>query len=89
MGNFYIETDCQTLITALKSHSQNFSYFSSIVMECVDGLEAISNASFGFVKRSANNAAHCLARVVCSLSDFGEWSQAPPFLSSVLAVDME
>lgn len=89
ISNIHVETDCQSLVMALRSPSHDLSYFGSIVLECVYVLETIDDASFGFIIRSSNNSAHCLARTVCSMTDFREWSQAPPFLTSVIASDLE
>ena len=34
--------------------------------------------AFSFVRRSANSAAHTIARVGSSMSGLGEWSVVPP-----------
>ena len=43
---------------------------------------------FSFIRRSANKAAYCLARLVCSLPDPREWDIPPSLLIDVLALDV-
>lgn len=59
-----VESDCLGVIQAIRSNVSMLSSFSNIVTECRRLLVELNIYLF-FVKRSANMAAHCLARESC------------------------
>ncbi|KAM6557685.1 hypothetical protein CsatB_004704 [Cannabis sativa] len=84
-----IETDCLTAVQALNCQLDMPSLFGAIVQECRSFLSLLSNVSICHVKRSANKAAHCLARGSCYWSGrhFNE-STLPSTLKSFVIADL-
>ncbi|XP_062100043.1 uncharacterized protein LOC133805913 [Humulus lupulus] len=64
-----IETDCLTVIQALRSRVKMDSYFGSVISECKSLWSALNLVDLLFVKRSANNVAHAIGRASCSVAD--------------------
>ncbi|KAL1806238.1 hypothetical protein ACET3Z_029306 [Daucus carota] len=64
-----VETDCLTLVKALRSSISIASTFGLVISDCKRLLQDIADADFCFVKRSANRVAHCLARQSYYFSD--------------------
>ncbi|XP_060968743.1 uncharacterized protein LOC133036240 [Cannabis sativa] len=56
-----IESDCFTVIQALRSPLPMFSYFGGVISDCKMLLEGVSDVSILFVKQSANGVAHAFA----------------------------
>ena len=84
-----VESDALLLITALRGTSDDFSYFGLIVQDCKRLASDLLNCSFRFVRRSANQATHVLARAADSMSGQECWEDVPPsFISNVLEVDL-
>lgn len=78
------ETDSQILARACQGVSGS-SYFHAIVRDCIDLFQHFDDVKVCFVYRSANGAAHPLARAAYSLSGCQEWHEnAPEFISDVL-----
>uniref|UniRef100_A0A803P370 Reverse transcriptase n=1 Tax=Cannabis sativa TaxID=3483 RepID=A0A803P370_CANSA len=63
-----IETDSLMVVQALNSSVHMSSYFGLLVEDCRLILSTLKNVLISFVYRSANKAAHCLARESCYLS---------------------
>lgn len=88
-GPIIVESDLKLLVDALKSNVEDESSVGIIVDDCKALLQAITDCSVCFVFRSANNAAHSLARVVNSMTGRTVWdSVCPPFLTDVLVNDL-
>ena len=84
-----IESYCLTLVQAISSKQFDSSPIGLVIQECRSLLHQLHNSHLFFVKRSANQAAHTLARVASSMSGQGEWLSSPPsFLFDVLHFDL-
>ncbi|KAM6558557.1 hypothetical protein CsatA_027796 [Cannabis sativa] len=83
-----VETDSLMVVQALNSSIHMTSYFGLLVEDCRLILTTLKNVLISFVYRSANKAAHCLARESCSLSGclFDELN-APSFLKNIVMVE--
>ncbi|XP_031120333.1 uncharacterized protein LOC116023471 [Ipomoea triloba] len=87
MGDVDIETDSQLVYYALSS-SSFVSSFGFIIDDVKEVASMIEGVDFYFAKRSANRAAHLLAREAVSMSGCGEWFDTPPpFLVDCLLSD--
>ncbi|XP_074342398.1 uncharacterized protein LOC141679917 [Apium graveolens] len=66
-----LETDCLTVTQAIRCSSINLSYLGRVIDECKRLLTELVNREvvLKFVKRSANNVAHYIARHSSSLAD--------------------
>ncbi|KAM6571614.1 hypothetical protein CsatA_015694 [Cannabis sativa] len=89
LSNAVIESDCLTAVQALQSQVDMPSMFGIVVKDCKVLLSSLSNVFVTHVKRSANKAAHCLARGSCYWSDrkFSE-STLPSTLKSIVIADL-
>lgn len=61
--------------------TENFSSpngFGLIIEECQSLAKSLGEVQFSFVRRSANFAAHSIARAGGSMSGPREWSHVPP-----------
>ncbi|KAM6566616.1 hypothetical protein CsatA_025744 [Cannabis sativa] len=85
--NVVIETDALVVVQAIKSSILMPSQFGLLVGDCRVLLSSLNNVSLKFVKRSANRAAHCLARESCFSSDrvFNQHNVSAGFKSIVMA----
>ena len=82
-----IETDCLQVFNALIDSKDYQNGFSLIISDCRALAHCLKEVTFSFVRRSANTAAHVVAKVGCSLSGPGEWRHVPPpWLFSHLSV---
>ena len=88
LANIIFESDSQLLVRAINTPIFYSSTMSLILQECIYLLNNLNGCAITFANRSTNQAAHELAKVVVSLSDLGEWSCTPPFLSDVIRMDM-
>ncbi|XP_062091061.1 uncharacterized protein LOC133797237 [Humulus lupulus] len=64
-----IEIDSLLVVQAIRSSISMVSYFGNIVDECKSLLKECQNVSVLFIKRSANRAAHALARASPIVAD--------------------
>ena len=71
----------------LLSSSIDNSYSGLIISACKSLCSCFSEVKFCFVQRTANTAAHCLARVGGSIVGVCEWASIPSFLAHVLTAD--
>ncbi|KAH9683148.1 reverse transcriptase domain-containing protein [Citrus sinensis] len=73
-----IEMDNLQVFQALTEKFSSPNGFGLIIEECRSLAMSIGEVQFSFVRRSANSAAHCVARVGGSMSGPGEWRHVPP-----------
>uniref|UniRef100_A0A803PR88 Reverse transcriptase domain-containing protein n=1 Tax=Cannabis sativa TaxID=3483 RepID=A0A803PR88_CANSA len=64
-----LETDCLVAVQAIKSTVNMPSTFGLLVSDCRVILNELNFLKFNFAKRSANNAAHFLARSACYMTN--------------------
>ena len=84
-----IEVDSQIIVKALKRNTLDLLPFGLIIDDCKSYTKDIDQCHVSFVRRSANVAAHCLARAACSLSGQEVWvGTPPPLISDVLLSDL-
>lgn len=57
-----LETDCLSVVQALRGNVHMPSYFGAVIEDCRRLMANTSNIVLRFIKRSANKAAHSLAR---------------------------
>ncbi|KAM6599952.1 hypothetical protein CsatA_019561 [Cannabis sativa] len=83
-----LETDCLVAVQALHSSVPLRSPFGVVIQECKELLVSLKSVQIQFVKRSANKAAHYMARSSCfhSVRMFIE-STAPDDLLNIVMVD--
>ncbi|KAM6542430.1 hypothetical protein CsatB_006877 [Cannabis sativa] len=83
-----IETDSLVCAAAIRSAETFASAFGLVVDECKNSFKSLSNVSIVFVKRSANRAAHFVARHSISLAErMFPINSVPSNLLSILASD--
>ncbi|XP_019175768.1 PREDICTED: uncharacterized protein LOC109171094 [Ipomoea nil] len=88
LGDVDVETDSQLVFNSLKSFSFTFA-FGYVVDDIKEVVSEIHGVNFCFVKRSANRAAHLVAREAVSVSGCGEWFDNPPhYLVDCLLSDL-
>uniref|UniRef100_A0A803NYV7 Uncharacterized protein n=1 Tax=Cannabis sativa TaxID=3483 RepID=A0A803NYV7_CANSA len=84
-----LETDSLVVVQALQSNVVMHSVFGSTITYCLNLLKSLSHVNVCFVKRSANNAAHCLARGACYWSDcIFVGSNVPTAISTAVMADL-
>ncbi|XP_062088870.1 uncharacterized protein LOC133795435 [Humulus lupulus] len=86
-----LESDCLLVVQALRSPSHRSSYFGRIIDVCKSLLASIKPrvVNVKFIKRSANNVAHSLARSTCYPSERKMRAlEAPSDLSALLLQDI-
>ncbi|XP_074377941.1 uncharacterized protein LOC141719459 [Apium graveolens] len=64
-----IESDCLVVVQAIRSSTPMLSHFGGVIEECRKVLKENNNFQLYFIKRSANMAAHELARASYSFPD--------------------
>ncbi|XP_062114633.1 uncharacterized protein LOC133825746 [Humulus lupulus] len=85
--NVMIETDSLLCVQALRSSIVMESYFGGIIDDCKLLCEKLGSVSISFVKRSANRAAHAIARAASVIADRVLTIEGLP--STVLAIVLE
>ncbi|XP_019149855.1 PREDICTED: uncharacterized protein LOC109146657 [Ipomoea nil] len=83
-NNIMLESDCLNFCSVFNSRTLNSSYVGLVIKQCCKIATDIGNVSVRHVNRSANHAAHVLARASASLSGFGSWFGVPPPCLSLL-----
>ena len=86
--NIFVELDNLNVVEAIRSKTKDDSYFGVVISDCLDIIKDLRSLCVYFVRRSANSAAHALARVASSMSGQKEWFSVPSFLIDVLAKDL-
>lgn len=71
LDSIILETDALIVVHAINHYKHCVGYFCMVLDDCVTLLNEISNSSFFFVKRSANQIAHIFARTSVSMSNLG------------------
>ncbi|KAF4401699.1 hypothetical protein G4B88_000747 [Cannabis sativa] len=61
LQNFYIASDSQSVITALKGHTRINTDWGILLEDCILASKSFYNLSFIFTPRKCNTVAHCLA----------------------------
>ncbi|XP_019167808.1 PREDICTED: uncharacterized protein LOC109163513 [Ipomoea nil] len=88
MGDVVVEIDSQLVFHAILT-SPFSSAYGFLVDDIRELASMIGDVQFGCVRRSANCAAHIVAREAFSVAGCGEWFDVPPdFLISCLANDL-
>lgn len=88
LGKVQIEIDTGTVVKAVHGTEQDLFIFGQIISDCQHLLSLSNELSIQYVRRSANQVAHALARASDSLSDSNVWGAEPPnFLISALLRD--
>lgn len=80
MGNVDVETDSELLFIALNCSSFH-SAFGILVDDVKELTSMINDVEFMCVRRSADCAAHLVARETISMLGCGEWFDSPSFVS--------
>lgn len=77
-----VESDCLVVIQAIRYSTVNLSYLGRIIDECKSLLNDLKNrhAVLNYVKRSANNVAHFLARHNSSIADRHWYGECIPII---------
>lgn len=88
INQVHIELDCLAVVQAINSKKTDMSYFGSIIADCKLIVQDLGSFSLYFVRRSANAAAHTLAREAGSLTERKEWCDVPFFLIDVVHNDL-
>ncbi|KAJ9174183.1 hypothetical protein P3X46_017238 [Hevea brasiliensis] len=84
-----MEMDCLMVKQALDRILHDNSYFATLIHDCKFLVRDVASLSFSFVKKSANQVAHMLARATGFTSGLAEWSVNPPtFIHDVLLFDL-
>ena len=84
-----VESDALQVINSLNGEHGDKSYFGSIINDCKILSKDFGVCLFQFVKRSANQVAHMLAKATGSMSDRGTWFyNHPQFFSNVIEFDL-
>ena len=73
-----IEMDCLEVFKALSDNHSNPNGFGLIIEECRFLTQNLREVQFSFVRRSANVAAHSVAKTGGSKSDPSKWRVVPP-----------
>ncbi|XP_019163583.1 PREDICTED: uncharacterized protein LOC109159926 [Ipomoea nil] len=88
MGGVDVDMDSQNVFYSIFSHTFN-STFGFIIDDVKELASMIDDVKFCFTKRSANYAAHTVAREATSDAGCGEWFDTPPsFLVNCLLRDL-
>ncbi|XP_073138172.1 uncharacterized protein [Henckelia pumila] len=69
LSNLIVESDALLVIQALKNKASDISSLDLIVEDCKSLVSDLHSCSFVFVRRSANQAVHLLARAVGSMKN--------------------
>jgi hypothetical protein len=84
-----LETDSVGVAVKLRSLDKDRSFHSSLVEEIKFLLRSFSDSSVRSVRRSANGAAHLLAKLGCENKSCKEWfGAAPTCIENQVVMDM-
>lgn len=89
LSNVVFELDSLQVVQASVRKRKDLSYFGDVLEECFHICKDLRSHLIKFVKRSANMAAHRLAREAISMSERIEFSTVPAFLSNVIFQDLD
>ena len=82
-----MESDAQQIVLSIQSKDEFWSSLGLIIADCQQLVSGFAYLHLCFVRRSANSAAHMLARHAHFVSDLVEWGSAPFFLFDVISHD--
>ena len=89
LGMVEVETNCQSLVSAVKDATSFFLSHGLILQDCQKLLEILPQVCFRFVRRSSNSIAHPLDRATLSVSNCREClSSSPDFIQEALFQDV-
>ncbi|XVF80380.1 hypothetical protein PTKIN_Ptkin15bG0065400 [Pterospermum kingtungense] len=71
------ETDAKYVVDAIHWEQQDYSKYGSLIYECKSLLKNDVSFSIHFVRRQANEIAHTLAKLSCSLASPALWREPP------------
>lgn len=66
------------MFNVLHDRAEYANGFGTVIDDCRALAQSLGDFAFSFVRRSANTAAHTIARVGVSLSGPEEWRHVPP-----------
>ena len=78
ISKIIFEIDCLTVYSALINQTPSPNGFGLIIEDCQALAKLVGEVRFSFVRRSANVAAHTVARVGVSMSGPEEWRFVSP-----------
>lgn len=88
ISNVLFELDSLTVVQAMKRRKgEDRSYFGALISDCAIIMKDLRSSCVYFVRRSANIAAHTIAREASSMSGPEEWLLTPSFLIDVIQND--
>lgn len=73
-----VETDCLRVVQAIQHKSCPNTSFGFIIADCLDVLQHLVDVQVVYARRSANSAAHCLAKGAGSFTSLHIWGYTPP-----------
>ncbi|RVW95923.1 hypothetical protein CK203_025818 [Vitis vinifera] len=73
-----VETDCLRVVQAIQHKSCPNTSFGFIIADCLDMLQHLVDVQVVYARRSANSAAHCLAKGAGSFTSLHIWGYTPP-----------
>lgn len=81
------ELDCKSVVDNIHSPGADISELGSIIQECSGIISSFPNFNVKFIRRQANSAAHCLARVALSKSSLHIYHCIPADCISQLIIN--
>ncbi|XP_073138351.1 uncharacterized protein [Henckelia pumila] len=89
LSTIIMESDALLIIEALNRTDQDSSNLGLIIEDCKLLARDVSSCSFSFARRSANQAAHALARGTASMPDLVEsFVPCPTVISNIIVPDL-
>lgn len=73
LNKVIIESDCIGLVKAIQNKEKDYSYTGRIIADSLVLLNSMSDISFSWARRNANECAHRLARSTLDNNGIGEW----------------
>ena len=84
-----MESDCLSMVQAIRSQVPMRSYLGQIIEDCREMLRRLNKITLFFVKRSANMVAHQVARESYYLSGRSlNRESVPDSIKNVIALDL-
>ena len=84
MDGLIIETDAQSVIHSIVSSKEDRTQFGFVIDDCKSLVSQFAQVHCQFIRRTANHAAHVLARTAGSMTVAMEWEIPPHFLLDVI-----
>lgn len=88
LENVVFQLDALGVVQAWSRKKRDISYFGDTIDDCLCICKDLRSYSVKFVRRSANIAAHSIARKAISLSERKEWVSVSSYLSNVILQDI-